>query len=103
MTTNSNNEVINHDRRRLLGTAAIGIASLSASSLLSSGTSAVAAEASETVRPFRIDIPEEQIADLRRRIAATRWPDKETVADDSQGVQLKTIQQLAQYWYAHHD
>lgn len=103
MTTNSNNEVINHDRRRLLGTAAIGIASLSTSSLLSSETPAVAAEIHEAVRPFRIDIPEEQIADLRRRIAATRWPDRETVADDSQGVRLKTVQQLVQYWYAHHD
>jgi len=46
------------------------------------------------VRSFQIEIPEEQIDDLRRRIAATRWPDKETVADDTQGVQLATAQEL---------
>ena len=47
------------------------------------------------VRPFRVDMPEEALADLRRRLAATRWPDRETVADQSQGVQLATIQELA--------
>ncbi len=50
------------------------------------------------IRPFRVDIPEEAIADLRRRIATTRWPDKETVPDPSQGVQLATMQKLARYW-----
>ena len=45
------------------------------------------------IRPFRIDIPQEELADLRRRIAATRWPERETVADGSQGVQLTTMQQ----------
>ena len=55
------------------------------------------------VRPFRVDIPEEAIADLRRRIAATRLPDKETVADQSQGVQLATIQALARYWETEYD
>src|SRR5258708_24185373 len=49
------------------------------------------------IRPFRVDIPEEAIADLRRRITATVWPDKETVADASQGVQLATMQELARY------
>jgi pimeloyl-ACP methyl ester carboxylesterase len=55
------------------------------------------------IRPFRVDIPEEAIADLRRRIAATSWPDKETVADQSQGVQLATIQELARYWATDYD
>jgi pimeloyl-ACP methyl ester carboxylesterase len=55
------------------------------------------------VRPFRIDVPEEDLVDLRRRIAATRWPDKETVADQSQGVQLATIQALARYWETEYD
>ena len=50
------------------------------------------------VRPFEVHVPEEQLADLRRRIAATRWPDKETVDDASQGVQLATMQALARYW-----
>jgi len=55
------------------------------------------------VRPFSINIPEEAIADLRRHIAATRWPSRELVADRSQGVQLATIQELARYWATEHD
>jgi pimeloyl-ACP methyl ester carboxylesterase len=55
------------------------------------------------VRPFRVDMPEEAIADLRRRIAATRLPDKETVADSSQGVQLVTMKELVRYWGAEYD
>jgi pimeloyl-ACP methyl ester carboxylesterase len=59
---------------------------------------------SETeIRPFRVDMPDEAIADLRRRIAATRWPSKELVADRSQGVQLATIQELARYWATEYD
>jgi pimeloyl-ACP methyl ester carboxylesterase len=60
--------------------------------------------ASETeIRPFRVDVPDEAIADLRRRIAATRWPSQELVADRSQGVQLATIQELARYWATDYD
>src|SRR5947207_6406269 len=55
------------------------------------------------VRPFRINVPEEELVDLRRRIAATRWPDKETVADQSQGVQLATMQALVRYWGTEYD
>ena len=55
------------------------------------------------VRPFRIDVPEEDLVDLRRRIAATRWPSKELVEDWSQGVQLATIQELARYWATDYD
>src|SRR5919109_3649979 len=55
------------------------------------------------VRPFRIDVPEEELVDLRRRILATRWPERETVADQSQGVQLATIQELARYWATAYD
>jgi len=55
------------------------------------------------IRPFRVDMPEEAVADLRRRIAATRWPSKELVADRSQGVQLATLQELARYWAAEYD
>jgi pimeloyl-ACP methyl ester carboxylesterase len=50
------------------------------------------------IRPFRIEVPEEQIGDLHRRIEATRWPSAELVADRSQGVQLATLQALARYW-----
>ena len=55
------------------------------------------------IRPFRINIPEEALLDLRRRIAATRWPDRETVADQSQGVQLATMRELAHYWSTEYD
>jgi pimeloyl-ACP methyl ester carboxylesterase len=55
------------------------------------------------IRPFRVDMPDEAIADLRRRIAATRWPTKELVDDRSQGVQLATIRELARYWAADYD
>jgi hypothetical protein len=50
------------------------------------------------IRPFHVDIPDEALEDLRRRIAATNWPEKESVADQSQGVPLAMIQQLARYW-----
>ena len=62
----------------------------------------VTAEAT-AIRPFRIDVPEEQLADLRRRIEATRWPSRELVADRSQGVQLATMQALARYWTTDYD
>jgi pimeloyl-ACP methyl ester carboxylesterase len=55
------------------------------------------------IRPFHVDIPEEDLVDLRRRIAATRWPDKETVADQSQGVQLERLQALVHYWETEYD
>jgi len=55
------------------------------------------------VRPFRVSFPEEQLADLRRRVKATKWPEKETVADDTQGVQLATMQALASYWGDNYD
>jgi pimeloyl-ACP methyl ester carboxylesterase len=64
-----------------------------------SGPSAPAAAAEDgTIRPFRVSVSEDDLVELLRRIAATRWPEKETVADQSQGVQLDTIQELARYW-----
>ncbi len=56
-----------------------------------------------TIRPFHIDVPEDELAELRRRIAATRWPSKELVADRSQGVQLGPLQELARYWASDYD
>jgi pimeloyl-ACP methyl ester carboxylesterase len=56
-----------------------------------------------SIRPFHINVPDEALADLRRRVTATHWPDKETVADASQGVQLATVQKLAQYWTTDYD
>ncbi|HTE05013.1 MAG TPA: epoxide hydrolase [Planctomycetota bacterium] len=57
----------------------------------------------DAIRPFRVSIPEEVLADLRRRIAATRWPDKETVEDRSQGVPLATMRDLARHWATDYD
>src|SRR5260221_12549382 len=57
----------------------------------------------EAVRPFRVHFPDAALADLKRRIAATRWPDKEIVADQSQGVQLATVHKLARYWGSEYD
>jgi pimeloyl-ACP methyl ester carboxylesterase len=66
------------------------------------GQRAAAADGNE-IRPFRVSIPEEQLADLRRRIAATRWPDRETVDDQSQGIQLAKLQALVRYWGTDYD
>ena len=59
--------------------------------------------ATDAIRTFRVHIPEEALADLRRRIAATRWPDRETVTDRSQGVRLATFQDLVRYWGTDYD
>src|SRR6188508_2650162 len=55
------------------------------------------------IRPFRVSFPDAELVELRRRIKATRWPERETVADASQGVQLATAQKLARYWATEHD
>jgi pimeloyl-ACP methyl ester carboxylesterase len=60
-------------------------------------------ETDPAVRPFRVDVPEEDLDDLRRRIAATRWPSKELVEDRSQGVQLATLRELARFWTTEYD
>src|SRR5262249_24323922 len=54
-------------------------------------------------RPFRVDVPEAELTDLRKRIDATRWPERETVADATQGVQLATMEALARYWATEYD
>src|SRR5215207_5733509 len=59
--------------------------------------------ATATIRPFRIDVPEADLVDLRQRIVAMRWPEQETVTDASQGVQLATTQALARYWATEYD
>jgi pimeloyl-ACP methyl ester carboxylesterase len=57
----------------------------------------------DPIRPFRVNIPEEELVDLRRRIAATRWPDRETVNDRSQGGQLAKMQEIVRYWGSGYD
>ena len=63
----------------------------------------VRAAAGNSIQPFSINVPEEALVDLRRRLAATRWPERETVTDQSQGVQLATIQELTRYWATDYD
>jgi pimeloyl-ACP methyl ester carboxylesterase len=60
-------------------------------------------ESANEIRPFQVDIPDQALDDLRRRIAAVRWPSRELVADRSQGVQLATMQELARYWTTDYD
>jgi pimeloyl-ACP methyl ester carboxylesterase len=103
------------NRRHFLGSAATLAATTLAASHLGLPTSAAASvtaasatsgpasppptpPADDSIRPFHISYSDEALADLRRRIAATNWPEKETVADASQGVQLKTMRELAQHW-----
>ena len=70
---------------------------------ISARTAAPEAAGSESVRPFRVEVPDAALVDLKRRIAATRWPDKETVADSSQGAQLARLQELVRYWGSGYD
>jgi pimeloyl-ACP methyl ester carboxylesterase len=67
------------------------------------GVSSESAAPDAAIRPFHFTASDESLADLRRRIAATRWPDKETVVDESQGVRLATVQALARYWSTDYD
>jgi pimeloyl-ACP methyl ester carboxylesterase len=89
------------DRREFLATAAIGLALASGASVLS-GDPALAAKADD-IRPFHIDFPQDALVDLHGRLKATRWPDRELVKDQSQGVQLATVQKLVQYWQTEYD
>src|SRR5512144_1987280 len=56
-----------------------------------------------TIRPFQVGFPEAELTELRRRVNATRWPERETVTDDSQGVPLAMMQELARYWGTDYD
>ncbi|HEX3988044.1 MAG TPA: epoxide hydrolase N-terminal domain-containing protein, partial [Verrucomicrobiae bacterium] len=81
----------------------LAIVSVVLSLMADDGSGTTSAEAATAIRPFHINIPDEALVDLRRRIAATSWPDKETVTDASQGVQLATMQALARYWATNYD
>src|SRR5262249_18695353 len=63
----------------------------------------VQSSAETAIRPFRVSIPEQALSELRRRILATQWPEKETVSDTSQGVPLAEMQELARYWATGYD
>jgi pimeloyl-ACP methyl ester carboxylesterase len=84
-----------------LAAAAFSLATAAAPSR--SAADPVQSSADETIRPFRVNIPDAELTELRRRINATKWPEKETVTDASQGVQLATTQALAKYWATNYD
>jgi pimeloyl-ACP methyl ester carboxylesterase len=85
------------DRREVIAASA----AVAASGLIL--TQARAATTSDAIRPFKVNVPEAELTELRRRINATRWPERETVTDESQGVPLATIQELARYWATDYD
>jgi pimeloyl-ACP methyl ester carboxylesterase len=90
--------VISSPTRRSLITVA---ATVGAISLLPAGL--LASTKDGAIRPFKVNFPEADLVDLRRRVKATKWPDRETVKDPSQGAQLATMQALARYWAMEHD
>ena len=100
MAANTPFNDVDHGRRRFVGLVT-SIAAAGAASILS--TKLAAAAGDDAIRTFRVNIPEEQLVDLRRRLTATRWPDRETIADQSQGVQLAKLQELVRYWGAEYD
>ncbi|MCR8557310.1 epoxide hydrolase [Mucilaginibacter sp. BJC16-A38] len=90
---------------RLIATSILlttGIASF-AQTGTAGGTDQVTATGDQSIRPFKAEIPEAAIADMRKRIVETRWPAKETVADQSQGMKLEKLQELASYWATDYD
>src|SRR5689334_10655280 len=100
------------DRRHFFGAAAtvaaasLGLGTLSRRLEAMSDTLTKAGQSGtgkNDIRPFKVNIAEAEISDMHRRIKATRWPDRETVKDASQGVQLTTAQALAEYWATKHD
>ncbi|WP_183799268.1 epoxide hydrolase family protein [Mycoplana azooxidifex] len=93
-------------RRRFLATSAL----VTSATVLAAGgalnllpVQQAAATESKAIRPFQVNVPEEDLVDLRRRVLATRWPARETVADQSQGVQLAKLQELVRYWGTDYD
>ena len=82
-------------REVIAATAAAGAISMLPGTLQAAGNA--------SVHPFSVNIPEEALVDLRRRLAATRWPTKELVEDRSQGVQMATLRELVRYWTTDHD
>ena len=74
------------------------------SGVIMTGTSlSTEAQTSEAIRPFRVNVPENKLVDLKRRILATQWPEQELVKDETQGVQFATMQALAKYWATDYD
>src|SRR5215469_5796221 len=97
-------------RRRFIGAAAVTLAGAAMSRFAfaeskpaAGGLTQIGAGDPSSIRPLRVHVPEAALTDLRRRIVATQWPERETVDDASQGVQLATMQRLASYWANDYD
>ena len=101
MDTITRSEQIDQDRRRFVGGAATAVVAAGALGLFP--VQLAAATEGNAIRPFRVNVPEAALVDLRRRINATRWPDRETVSDELQGVPLAMIQELTHYWGTDYD
>ena len=92
---------ITQDRRQFIGTTAAAMAAAGTLGLFPG--EAAASPTDSAIRPFHVSISEQALDDLRRRLAATRLPDRETVTDQSQGVQLATLKQLLRHWESNYD
>ncbi|MCI0745836.1 MAG: epoxide hydrolase, partial [Verrucomicrobia subdivision 3 bacterium] len=94
-------------RRRNLTTrtavASLALATATISVIAGDGSKLGSEKASDTIRPFRVNVPKAALTDLRQRLVATRWPTKELVKDRSQGVQLATLKELTRYWSTEYD
>jgi pimeloyl-ACP methyl ester carboxylesterase len=90
-------------KKKLAGTIVAGALALSSSAGQAQTTTPAGLRSSDLIRPYHVKISEAALSDLKRRIKDTRWPDKETVNDDTQGVQLATMQKLAEYWGTSYD
>lgn len=100
MKTNNRNE---RKRRSLTGTISTGILLLTAVAGFAQKNIPANPKGSEQIRPFHVSVPESALTELRQRINAARWPDKETVTDQSQGVKLEQIKRLTTYWGTDYD
>jgi pimeloyl-ACP methyl ester carboxylesterase len=119
MNIANSSENIDHNRRRFLGTAAMTVASAHLSIFSSAYAESAKPEFKEentmtdqnsyqatdgaNIRPFKVHVPESELTELRRRVQATKFPNRETVTDTTQGVQLATVQALAEYWATDYD
>jgi len=93
-------------RRRLTSRTAVASLALATATIpvvAGDGSPTPSKEDRNAIRPFRVNVPEAELTELRKRINATRWPERETVMDDSQGVPLATMQKLARYWGTEYD
>ena len=98
-TLRSRAQGLSTPRRRLLALSALALAI----AILAGRSTPVSAVSDTAIRPFQVHVPEAALVDLRRRITATRWPDRETVNDQSQGIQLGKLKPLVEYWGTGYD